>query len=241
MDSGLRSAGEGDPRSPRRVLLGDMHPLFRSGMSYLLQDELDPVEVVEVGSRNETLASLEGESFDLVLTSLYSAEGDWDPFLRELLQRGPADRLMILSGISDPTSVCRILLAGAAGYLLKATHPDIIRHAIRLVLAGGTYVPPAALGVLSQGAIPNADTVAPVAGVPLNDRQRSVLNLLIQGASNKGIARSLDLSAGTVKAQVATLLRLYGAENRTELVHAATRGGSVVARGSSSSESRRIG
>ncbi len=238
MSSKVVSIVNGSPGSARVVLLGDAQPLFRSGMRYLLQDNLMPIEVVEAGSRRDVLTLLERGPFDLVLTSLFSVEGDRNHFLGELLQRAPAGRLMILSNVDEPALICRALAAGAAGYLLKDTAPEITLQAIRLVLVGGVYVPPAALGVLSRGTTPETAAVTLVDRVQLTGRQAVVLNLLVEGASNKGIARSLNLSAGTVKAHVASLLRLYGAGNRTELVNAATRSGSVPARESSGSDAR---
>jgi DNA-binding NarL/FixJ family response regulator len=205
------------------VLLGDVHPLFRSGMRYMLQNALAPAEVVEAGSRTEILSLLEAGSFDLVVTSLFSNEGEWDHFLADLLQRAPAGRVVILSSVNEPTRICRILTAGAAGFVLKETPPDITLQAIRLVLAGGVYIPAAALGALARAVTPEPDAITPAADLPLTARQHAVLSLIVQGASNKAIARTLGLSAGTVKGHVASLLRLYGAENRTELVIAATR------------------
>lgn len=227
MASGIASAVNGSPTSSHVILLGDAHPLFRSGMRYLLQDGLAPVEVVEAGTRGDVLALLERGSVDLVLTSLFSAEGDWDRFLADLLQCAPAGRLVILSSIDEPTRICRVLSAGAAGYVFKQMPSDIALQAIRLVLAGGIYVPPAALAGLHAavppGATPAPPPVARANGVSLNGREQAILGLIVQGASNKTIARSLGLSAGTVKAHVASLLRLYGAGNRTELVIAATK------------------
>ena len=205
------------------VLLGDVHPLFRSGMRYMLQNALAPAEVVEAGSRTEILSLLEAGSFDLVVTSLFSSEGEWDHFLADLLQRAPAGRVVVLSSVNEPTRICRILTAGAAGFVLKETPPDITLQAIRLVLAGGVYIPAAALSALARAVTPEPDAITPAANLPLTVRQHAVLSLIVQGASNKAIARALGLSAGTVKGHVASLLRLYGAENRTELVIAATR------------------
>jgi DNA-binding NarL/FixJ family response regulator len=195
-------------------------------MRFLLRDELAPVDVVDAGSRRDTLALLESQRFDLVLTSLFSAEGDWEPFLAAQLERGPAGKVVVLSGIEEPAVIQRVLAVGAAGYVLKETVPEITVQAIRLVLAGGIYIPPAALGSWSSHGAHEEAIVASAQGVQLTERQLSVLSLLVQGASNKEIARSLDLSAGTVKAHVAGLLRSYGAENRTELVMAATNRGS---------------
>jgi DNA-binding NarL/FixJ family response regulator len=205
------------------VLLGDVHPLFRSGMRYMLQDALAPAEVVEASSRAEIPGLMEARSFDLVVTSLFSNEGEWDHFLADLLQRAPAGRLVILSSVNEPTRICRILAAGAAGFVPKETPPDVTLQAIRLVLAGGVYIPAAALGALARAVTPEPDAITPAADLPLTARQHAVLSLIVQGASNKAIARALNLSAGTVKGHVASLLRLYGAENRTELVIAATK------------------
>jgi DNA-binding NarL/FixJ family response regulator len=194
-------------------------------MVYLLRDELAPVEVVEAGSRLDVLNLLEHRQLDLVLTSIFTAEGDSDQFLNELLRRAPAGRLIILSGMNEPRTICQVLSAGAAGYIPKETAPEITLQAIRLVLAGGIYIPPAALSSLGQGGGPVSSGAASANGVNLTERQQAVLGQLARGASNKEIARSLDLSAGTVKAHVSSLLRIYGAENRTELVSALNTGG----------------
>ena len=195
-------------------------------MRFLLRDELAPVDVVEAGSRKDSLSLLGSRPFDLVLTSLFSEEGDWEHFLAALFEQGPAGKVMVLSGIKEPMVIQRVLAAGAAGYLLKETVPEITLQAMRLVLAGGIYIPPAALGSLPSHGAHEEAIVGSARGVKLTERQLTVLSLLVQGASNKEIARSLNLSAGTVKAHIASLLRSYGAENRTELVKAATHRGS---------------
>jgi DNA-binding NarL/FixJ family response regulator len=192
-------------------------------MRYLLQDELAPAEVLDAGCRETALALLERQAFHLVICSLFSVEGPVDGFLDALLQRAPPGRLIILSSVDEPMLVRRVLVAGAAGFVLKETPPEITLQAIRLVLAGGVYIPPCAL---SSGPITSAPAErARECGVEvsLTPRQRAVLDLLIQGISNKGIARALDLSAGTVKTHVASLLRLHGVENRTQLVHVASK------------------
>jgi DNA-binding NarL/FixJ family response regulator len=208
----------------RVILLADGHPFFRAGMRYLLQDELAPAEVVEASSRKDVLDLVESSTFDMVITSVFSGEGDREACLERLLQSVPAGKLMILSSVDDPSFICRALQAGAAGFVLKETPPEITLHAIRLVLAGGIYVPPAALSAGIFNTAPRAQAIEPAKGSPLSERQRAILELLVQGASNKAIARSLNLSAGTVKAHVTSLLRLYGAENRTKLVHVASGG-----------------
>lgn len=196
-------------------------------MQYLLNDGLAPAEIVEAGCRGGVLALLEREPFDLVISSLFSAEGDCDDFLDELLKCAPPHRLIILSSVDEPDLICRVLMAGAAGFLLKETPPEVTLQAIRLVLAGGVYVPRAALRVEARGTAREMPEIAVRNGVLLTVRQRAVLDLLSQGACNKEIARKLEVSSGTVKAHVASLLRLYGVANRTKLVQAAARSGAV--------------
>jgi DNA-binding NarL/FixJ family response regulator len=188
-------------------------------MRYLLQDELAPAEIFEASSREIVLELMKSHSFDVVITSVFSGEGDCEIFLQQLLQRAPAGRLMLLSGIDDPSFIRRVLAAGAAGFVHKETPPDITVYAIRLVLAGGVYVPPSALSAELHGAAQTGPATAIPKGVSLTERQCAVLELLIKGASNKEIARSLHLSGSTVKTHVASLLRVYGVDNRTKLVH----------------------
>jgi DNA-binding NarL/FixJ family response regulator len=204
-------------------------------MRYLLQEILTSVHLTEAGSRREITMLLKSQQFDLVLTSLFSVEGDWNSFLSELFQLSAPEKIIILSGIEEPHVIRQVLAAGAAGYLLKETTPEITIQAIRLVLAGGTYIPPTALGLVANpGAYPGSgDASADAAlgsdrGILLTERQSAVLDLLIRGASNKEIAQVLELSPATVKSHVAALLRIHGASNRTELVSlAASRGDSA--------------
>ncbi len=142
---GMTGADDGHSRGTRTVLLGDAHPLFRSGMRYLLQDELAPAEVLDAGSREVALALLERQAFQLVICSLFSLEGQVDEFLDALLQRSPLGRPIVLSSVDEHMLVRRVLVAGAAGYVLMESPPEITLQAIRLVLAGGVYIPPSAL------------------------------------------------------------------------------------------------
>ena len=125
--------------------------------------------------------------------------------------RFPTLALAVISAQDDAATINQVLACGVSGFIPKTHAGDLVRQALRLILAGGTYVPPQALG---GGAARPAKPDAP----RLTPRQRHVLCRLLHGRSNKLIARDLALTEGTVKTHVAAILRELGARNRTEAV-----------------------
>jgi DNA-binding NarL/FixJ family response regulator len=107
---------------------------------------------------------------------------------------------------------------GAMGYIPKTSPRDVLLNAVRLVAAGGIYLPAAAL---KQRELP-----APArrgADLKLSSRQREVLELLLKGLPNKLIARQLDISENTTKIHVSAVLRALGVSTRTQALIAANR------------------
>ena len=217
------------------TLLADGHPIFRSGMRFLLQELDCRLELIEASDAAESLHLLETRRYDLVLTSLFRHDPEHEAFLSRILAISDTCRVVIVSGGDDPCLIRTVIAAGAAGYVPKDNLPQVTLQALRLVLSGGVYVPPAALKTASPHAARSMGGEAPADAPVLTARQQSVLDLLARGASNKQIARELALSPGTVKAQVARLLRIFHASNRTELVIAAAKHISIDSRGSQSS------
>ena len=216
------------PETGFSVLLADGNALFRAGVRYLLRDLLSAGAVVDAASPSETLRLLDDGRFELVLVSHFS-NVDWSHFLIDLLDRAGKARVVIISGDADPAAVRETIASGAAGYVLADTAPEVMVQAIRLALAGGVYIPLAALGFDARpDAASRIEVCASQDGLQLTSRQREVLALLAEGESNKQIARGLRISPGAVKAHVASLLRIFGARNRTELVTVATDRGALV-------------
>jgi len=121
---------------------------------------------------------------------------------------------VVVSADEDPVQVSALLGLGVAGYVPKSDPPAVIVSAVRLVLAGGTYVPPR---LLAAGA--GAGDEAP----ELTPRQLEVLRLLAQGLPNKAIANALGVSEGTVKVHLIAVFRALNVRNRTAAVLAAKR------------------
>jgi DNA-binding NarL/FixJ family response regulator len=205
-----------------RILLIDDHALFRAGLALLLR-ELDPaVDAMQAGSIAQAL-SLSAVP-DLVLLDLglpgHTGIGALEEFL---LQRTHAAPVVVLSGQEEPSVVRACIDAGAMGYVLKASDQRVLSAALDIVVAGSTYLPPAALATAEPGS-PRLAALLP----QLTKRQRDVLAHLVQGKPNKVIARELGISDLTVKSHVTALLRELGLSNRTEAVFALASAGLMV-------------
>ncbi|MEO6362435.1 MAG: response regulator transcription factor, partial [Caldimonas sp.] len=123
--------------------------------------------------------------------------------------------IVVASAQDDATTIRSVLACGVSGFIPKTEPRDVVLHAIRLVLAGGVYIPARALGDAATGHRTHA---AHDGNASLTPRQLDVMGRLLRGRSNKLIARELGLTEGTVKIHVAAILRTLGASNRTEAV-----------------------
>ncbi len=193
-----------------KILLVDDHPLFREGVVQVLKKLDSQAEVFEASSCEQALLVCRSESdLDLVLLDLSLPGMDGLDGLQDFRQHFPTLPVVILSASEDNHSVRAALERGAQGYLPKSTPSRLMIQAIELILEGGLYVP----GGLLKDDVPAPEVLTP--------RQRDVLALLIEGKSNKEIARRLALSDNTVRVHAAAIFRTLGVHNRTEAAFAA--------------------
>ena len=205
-----------------KALLVDDHALVREGLKQVLRRIGAGVEITEARSAGEAIRAIEEEpGQDLVLLDLVLADQSGFDVLKKLRQAQSAAVVVI---VSESTRVQDMQLAfdhGAAGYIPKSTSCGVTLGALRLALAGGLYVPPEI--VEAQGTPTHLSAAAGTALVRpselgLSTRQRQVLSLLVQGLTNKEIARRLDLAAQTIKAHISAALRALNVTNRTQAV-----------------------
>ncbi|SKA26779.1 LuxR C-terminal-related transcriptional regulator [Consotaella salsifontis] len=213
-----------DPKTakPLRLVVAEGHALFRAGLRYLLQELADVVELHEAAALDDLSELLDAGGYDLILVDYLLGGPEHHLDIAGIRARAGGIPVAVISGKDDPSMIRAALEDGAAGFIPKDSSPRVMIQALRLILAGGIYLPPSILLLLPKAA---RQEPADPRRAPLTTRQQEVWNHLAQGASNKQIARSLGLSEGAVKAHVAGLLRLLGARNRTEaLVRAAQAG-----------------
>lgn len=208
----------------QKILIVDDHPLYREGMVSALRAQLPEFSVPEAASAESGLEALAANpDIDLVLIDLRLPGMDGLTALRLFAERHPQVPRIAISGQDDPDLVRRSFDAGASGFIPKSMSINEVAAAIRLVLAGGVFVPPAA----SVAEAPTHD-----GGPSLTLRQIEALRLLGEGYTNKEIAQALEITERTAKAHVAAIFEVLGAENRTQAVVAAQRCGLLPGPGS---------
>ena len=206
-----------------KVLLLDDHVLVREAMRGVIAELQPGAVVIEAATCVDGLSLMQQHAdVDLVMLDIGLPDRNGFEALEELRVRYPATSVVMLSGSNDRDSVAAALAKGALGFIPKSASRDVLVNALRLILAGGIYIPPEILidsQPVSAPASP-AERRSP-ADLGLTPRQVEVLALMMQGKSNKLICRTLDLAEPTVKNHVSAILKALGAVNRTEAALAA--------------------
>jgi len=207
-----------------KILVADDHPLLREALAQVLLELDSEVTVVEAvdGEAVRRLAA-EHPDLDLVLLDICLPDVSGLELFDELRGNYPALPIVALSALDDPSIVKAVLNRGTMGYIPKSSSHPVMVNALRLVIAGGRYLPPeliadewASAGRRGTGFGTRA--AASVADLGLTARQRQVLALMAQGKSNKLICRELGLAEATIKIHVTAVLRALKVTSRTQAV-----------------------
>lgn len=204
-----------------KFLIADDHPLFREALVHVLGKMFGDLDCTEVCSVEEALAAVSGDEYSLVLLDLYLPGAEGFSGLVSLRNRAPATPIVVVSAFDSAEAVRQAMRLGAAGFLPKSSGKEIMAGAIRLILSGGTYLPPEVLADVQQP-MHGADQVDN-GRCTLTRRQMMVLELLAEGKSNKEIARALDISQITAKAHISAILRKLRVSSRAQAIVAANR------------------
>lgn len=217
-----------------RVLICDDHPIVASAMGMTIETLFDAqVEITGCCAGALALARDAGP-YDLMLLDLHIPEEDPLDNLRAAREACPDTPIVVFSASEDAAHLRLALELDLHGFIPKSACPEVIEAALRLVMAGGRYLPdPVRAMALAGEAGDHHPSESPrlqaATGLPapreLTSRQIEVLRMLAEGAENKQIARTLGISPFTVKAHVAQLLQVLGASNRTQAVDIARRQG----------------
>jgi DNA-binding NarL/FixJ family response regulator len=195
-----------------KVLIADDHSLFREGLQHVLAEFENALEILQAADCKNALAlAATHPDLDLVLLDINMPGMNGLEALERFCSRFPALPVVILSASTRRSDMRRALDLGAMGFIPKDVTGRQMIQALRLVLEGGVYVPPALVS--------NSDSFP----APLTARQHEVLMLLAQGLSNKEIARLLELAEATVKMHITAVMKLLQVNNRTQAVLAAQR------------------
>ena len=211
------TAAAGTATAWASVLVVDDHALLRTGVANIINHEPDLRVIAEASNGLEAVVAFEKFRPDVTLLDLRMPVMEGVEAVRQIRERDPLAKVIVLTTYDTDEDITRALKAGAKAYVLKDISADALVACIHDVLAGKTYLAPAAAAKLAEG----------VTRVQLTPRERSSLQLIADGKSNKEIANDLGISERTVKTHLGHLFEKLGVTSRTEAVKIATRRGLV--------------
>ena len=200
------------------VLLVDDHSLVRRGFRRMLEDEADMEVVGEAGNGEDSIKLAKELHPQVVVMDCALPGMNGLQATRQIIEDLPDTAVLMLSMHSESTWVRQAVEAGARGYVLKNAMDLELGAAIRKVAAGGTVFDP----TVEQRSVLKGERSA-----ALTQRELEVLQMIVDGKSNKEIAAVLELSANTVAVHRANIMNSLGIHKTAELVVYAIRSGLV--------------
>jgi NarL family two-component system response regulator LiaR len=196
-----------------RVMLVDDHNVVRSGLATFLRAYDDLELVGEAKNGFEAVNLCHQKKPDVILMDLMMPEMDGIAATRAILADYPEIKVIAMTSFEEEEFVHGVLAAGAISYLLKNVSADELARAIRDAFSGRSTLAPEAARVLVQATRPSNQPWD-----ALTEREREVLNLVVQGHNNQQIAEALVISLATVKAHISSILSKLQVSSRTEAI-----------------------
>jgi RNA polymerase sigma factor (sigma-70 family) len=205
------------------LLLVDDQLIIRQGLRSLLDAKLDLEVVGEAENGQEAIAQVAALQPDVVLMDVRMPVMDGVAATRLISQQFSATKVLVLTTFDDDEYVFQAMRSGAKGYLLKDTHSTDLAAAIRAVYNGYSQLSPGLLEKIMNAAPPkmlpsstSQTSHLPPALVRLTTREREIICLIVEGASNREIAEALYISERTVKNHMTRILSQLNVRDRTQ-------------------------
>jgi two-component system NarL family response regulator len=198
----------GDTPHVITVMAVDDHPLLLDGIKAALSEQPDMELIAEVMNGRDAIAQFRLHRPDVTLMDLQMPSMGGLEALREILAEWPDARIVVLTTYRGDAQVMSALKSGARGFMLKGMMRKELRETIRSVHAGRRVVPPEIALELAQHVGEDA----------LSPREMQVLRELARGNANREIAEILNVTEGTVKAHMKSIIAKLGAKDRTHAV-----------------------
>lgn len=203
-----------------KVIIADDHPIFRAGLSKLLQGLHDLQVVAEAASGRQAVELAGTLHPDIVVMDVAMSDLNGLEATARIHAQHPDIRVIVLSMHANEEYVHQALGAGASGYVLKESTPDEMRLAIDAVAKGETFL---SVAISKTGILADGDAGKFAQTKSLTPRQRQILQLISEGKNVKEIAYQLELSVKTVESHRAELMERLGIRNAAALVRYAAR------------------
>lgn len=201
---------------PIRVLIIDDHILFRSGIKLLLERQIGFEVVGEASDGLEGVKRVKQLKPDVVLLDLHMPGTGGLVTIPLLREEAPQTEIIMLTVSEDAEDLMEALRAGARGYLLKNIETDFLLDSIRRAAAGESVMSSQMASKLADAVRMPPKITIDTNPEKLTPREREIIVMLASGASNKEIARTLDLAESTVKIHVQGILRKLSLSSRVQ-------------------------
>jgi DNA-binding NarL/FixJ family response regulator len=215
------------PEEKIRFIIADDHKLFREGLRLVLSDDPHLELMGEAANGAELLELIKFEQPEVILLDLTMPGMAGKQAMKEIKEKYPQIKILILTMSDDKHMVLHLLKEGANGYLLKNADSKEIKLALRACVEEGSYynkyVTDLVVGALGKEEKPEKAN----GGIVLNERERQVLELICEGLTAAEIGKQIFLSPRTVEGIRASLLEKTGAANTAKLVSFAIKNGMV--------------
>jgi DNA-binding NarL/FixJ family response regulator len=212
-----------------RILLADDHAMVRRGLRHVLDAQPDLVVTAEADDGRAAVERALDEEIDLAILDVSMPRLTGLQAARELLERRPEVRVLVLSMHDNEEYFFEALRAGASGYVLKSAADRDLVEACRATMRGEPFIYPNAVKTLIRDYLERAREGGEVPADPLTPRELQIVKLIAEGYSNKGIAEELVITERTVGRHRANVLEKLGMHDRVELTRYAIRRGLVEA------------
>ena len=199
-----------------KIIIADDHPIVRAGMKQIISEASNLTVADEADDGRKLLSKIREAHFDVVILDITMPHMDGLDVLKQLKIEKPKLPVIVLSIHPEDQYALRVLKAGAAGYVTKASAPDELINAIRKVYRGGKYISPAIAEKLVFQLDSNFEEMPHEA---LSDREYQVLCMLASGKTVTEMADELALSVKTISTYRARILEKMDMKNNAELIH----------------------
>lgn len=206
-----------------KVMIVDDHKMVAQALTRTIDDQSDMHVVAAPGSLEESVSTARLLAPDVVLMDYELPDGNGIEAAAKIRAERPETRIVMVTAYTDDAILIAAIEAGCSGYVTKDKAMDEVVRAVRAAHAGEALISPAMLARLLPKLRPSNKGV----GADLTDREREVLKLLAQGASNQAIADALVISVHTVRHHVQNVITKMNAHSKLEAVATAAREGLI--------------